>query len=237
MNTFDGMGVPPLIGRATMPSDAAEDAEPVTLLGYRFWQREFGGDPGVLGRKLLLNGKLRTVIGVMPSRFMWRGADVYLPDVFHRGQDVEGVHEVDLLARLAPGVTRLRAQAAERPVIADLVQRNPDDFPKNWRVELRTFKETFPSGITDALWILFGAVGLLLLIACVNVSNLLLSVPPPPPGNRHPRFVGRQPSPAHQPIAGRKPGAGRGRRRARRVGGLRRPARHHRHDAAQHHPG
>ncbi|HTX39759.1 MAG TPA: ABC transporter permease [Bryobacteraceae bacterium] len=175
MNTFDGMGVPPLIGRATLPSDAAEDAEPVTLLGYRFWQREFGGDPGVLGRKLLLNGKLRTVIGVMPPRFMWRGADVYLPDVFHRGQDVEGVHEVDLLARLAPGVTRLQAQAAVRPVIADLAQRNPDDFPKNWRVELRTFKETFPSGITDALWILFGAVGLLLLIACVNVSNLLLS--------------------------------------------------------------
>ena len=151
------------------------DAEPVTLLGYKFWQREFGGDTGVLGRKLLLNGKMRTVIGVMPQRFMWRGADVYLPDVFHRGQDVEGVPAVDLIARLGPGVTPPQARAGVRPVMEELARQNPNDFPKNWRVELRTFKETFPSGITDALWILFGAVGLLLTIACVNVSNLLLS--------------------------------------------------------------
>lgn len=175
MNTFEAMGVAPLIGRATTPSDAAESAESVTLLGYKFWQREFGGDPRVLGRKLLLNDKARTIIGVMPPRFMWRGADVYLPDVFHRGQDVEGVHAVDLIARLKPGVTAPQAQADLRPIIEELAQRAPNDFPKKWRVELRTFKETFPSGITDALWILFGAVGLLLVIACVNVSNLLLS--------------------------------------------------------------
>jgi predicted permease len=175
MNTFDAMGVAPLIGRATTPSDAAEGAEPVTLLGYKFWQREFGGDPGVIGRKLLLNDKARTVIGVMPPRFMWRGADVYLPDVFHRGKDVEGVQDVDLMARLKPGVTLPQAQADLRPILEELEQRNPNDFPKKWRVELRTFKETFPSGINDALWILFGAVGLLLVIACVNVSNLLLS--------------------------------------------------------------
>ena len=79
MNTFDVMGVAPLIGRATASSDAADGAEPVTVLGYRFWQREFGGDPSVLGRKLHLNDKVRTVIGVMPQRFMWRGADVYCP--------------------------------------------------------------------------------------------------------------------------------------------------------------
>ena len=54
-------------------------AEPVVVLGYRFWQRQFGGDPGVLGRQLRLNDTVRTVIGVMPKRFMWRGADVYLP--------------------------------------------------------------------------------------------------------------------------------------------------------------
>ena len=86
MNTFDVMGVGPLLGRATSQSDAEEGAEPVVVLGYKFWQRQFGGDPNVLGRKLRLNDKVRTVIGVMPSRFMWRGADVYLPDVFHRGR-------------------------------------------------------------------------------------------------------------------------------------------------------
>jgi putative ABC transport system permease protein len=175
MNTFAVMGVPPLLGRTTMPADAVEGAEPVTILGYKFWQRQFGGDTGVLGRKLRLNGKIRTVIGVMPQRFMWRGADVYLPDVFHRGQDLEGEREVGLLARLKPGVTEAQAEADVRPIIADIQRRNPNDFPKTWRVRLRTFKETFPSGINDALWILFGAVGILLLISCVNVSNLLLS--------------------------------------------------------------
>lgn len=175
MNTFDVMGVGPLIGRATMPSDAVEGAEPVTILGYKFWQQQFAGDPSVIGRKLKLNGKVRTVIGVMPQRFMWRGADVYLPDVFHRGQEIEGERDVHLLGRLKPGVTVAQAAADLHPIIVELQQRNPEDFRKNWRIRLLTFKETFPSGITEALWILFGAVGLLLLIACVNVSNLLLS--------------------------------------------------------------
>ena len=164
MNTFDIMGVPALIGRTTAPSDALEGAEPVTVLGYKFWQRQFGGDPEVLGRKLVLNGKTRTVIGVMPLRFMWRGADVYLPDVFHHGQPVESEREAHLLGRLKPGITREQAASALRPTIEELRSRHPDNFPKQWTLSLRTFGETFPSGIQDALWILFGAVGLLLVI-------------------------------------------------------------------------
>ncbi|WP_321470943.1 ABC transporter permease [uncultured Paludibaculum sp.] len=175
MNTFEVMGVPPLIGRATAPSDEAETAEPVVLLGYKFWQRQFGGDPGVLGRKLRLNDKTRTIIGVMPQRFMWRGADVYLPDVLRAGQTLEGEDNVHLMARLKPGITREQAAAALRPIFEDLQHKTPDEFPKEWRLRLQSFGETFPSGIQDELWILFGAVGLLLLIACVNVSNLLLS--------------------------------------------------------------
>jgi predicted permease len=175
MNTFDVMGVPPLIGRTTTAQDAAEGAEPVTVLGYKFWKNQFGADPGVIGRKLLLNDKLRTVIGVMPQRFMWRGADVYLPDVFHRGQTVEGERNVHLLGRLKPGVMREQAVAALNPLFQDLVRAHPNDFPKEWKLQLRDFGETFPSDIRDTLWILFGAVGLLLLIACVNVSNLLFS--------------------------------------------------------------
>ena len=84
------MGVPPIIGRTPVPDDARPGAEPVVVLGYRFWQRQFAGDPGVLGRKLRLNDIVRTVIGVMPKRFMWRGADVYLPVTFERGRVVEG---------------------------------------------------------------------------------------------------------------------------------------------------
>ena len=131
MNTFEVMGVSPLIGRGPGPSDAADGAEPVTVLGYKFWQRQFGGDPGVLGRKLRLNDKVRTVIGVMPQRFMWRGADVYLPDVFHRGQTVEGERSVHLLGRLKPGVTREQAVAGLEPLLQDMEPRTRMIFPSN----------------------------------------------------------------------------------------------------------
>jgi len=174
-NTFQVMGVPPLLGRTIMPSDGEPAAEPVCVLGYRFWQRQFGGDPNVVGRQLRLNDKARTVVGIMPKRFMWRGADVYLPIVFERGRVVEGVRGVHLLGRLKSGVTGAQAEADLRPIIEDLRKHEPAQFPEKWRVGLLSFKETFPSSIRENLWILFGAVGLLLLIACANVSNLLLS--------------------------------------------------------------
>ncbi len=174
-NTFDVMGVPPLLGRTPTADDAREGAEPVVVLGYRFWQRQFGGDPGILGHQLRLNDTVRTVIGVMPKRFMWRGADVYLPLRFQRGKVLEGVRGVHLLGRLKAGVTDARAEADLRPIIADLKKQQPTEFPDNWRVSLLRFTETFPSGITRDIWVLFGAVALLLLIACANVSNLLLS--------------------------------------------------------------
>ena len=174
-NTFDVMGVRPLLGRMPSAEDARPGAPPVVVLGYRFWQRQFGGDPGVLGRQLRLNDTIRTVIGVMPKRFMWRGADVYLPLAFQRGQTLEGVRNVHLLGRLKPGVTDAQAAADLTPIIKDLKAREPGQFPDEWRVGLLSFKETFPSGIRRDLWVLFGAVALLLVIACANVSNLLLS--------------------------------------------------------------
>ncbi len=174
-NTFDVMGVPPLIGRTPLPEDARPGAPPVVVLGYRFWQRQFAGDPTVLGRQLRLNDTIRTVIGVMPKRFMWRGADVYLPLAFRRGQTPEGVRNVHLLGRSKPGVTDAQAAADLGPIIRDLKAREPDQFPDDWRVRLLSFTETFRSGLGGDLWVLFGAVALLLFIACANVSNLLLS--------------------------------------------------------------
>jgi putative ABC transport system permease protein len=174
-NTFDVMGVPPLLGRTPTAADAQPGAEPVAVLGYRFWQRQFGGDPNVLGRQLQLNDITRTVIGVMPKRFMWRGADVYLPVRFERGRVVEGVRGVHLLGRLKPNITAAQAEADLGPIIADLRQREPAQFPEQWRVGLLPFTETFPSSIGRDIWVLLGAVALLLLIACANVSNLLLA--------------------------------------------------------------
>ena len=174
-NTFQVMGVPALLGRTYVPDDGRAGAAPVVVLGFRFWQRQFGGDTTVVGRQLRLNDTVRTVVGVMPKRFMWRGADVYLPVTFERGRVVEGVRNVHLLGRLKPGVTEAQAEADLKPIVQDLAQQAPAQFPTTWRVGLLSFKETFPSSIREDLWVLFGAVGLLLLIACANVSNLLLS--------------------------------------------------------------
>jgi len=174
-NTFEIMGVPPLLGRAVTPADGAPEATPVVVLGYRFWQRQFGEDKGVLGRELKLNGVVRTIVGVMPRRFMWRGADVYVPIVFQRGKVTEGVRSVHVLGRLKPGVTEAQGEVDLKPIIEELQKREPAQFPEKWRVGLLSFRETFPSDLRETLWILFGAVGLLLVIACVNVSNLLLS--------------------------------------------------------------
>jgi putative ABC transport system permease protein len=173
-NTFLVMGVPALVGRFYVPDDVRPDQSPVVVLGYRFWQRQFGGDVHVVGRQLTLNGRVRTVVGVMPKRFMWRGADAYLPIVFERGRVVDGVRFVHLLGRLKPGVSAARAEADLQPIVDDLARRDPQSA-QQLRVGLLSFKETFPSSIQKDLWILFGAVGLLLLIACANVSNLLLS--------------------------------------------------------------
>ena len=146
-NTFDVMGVGPLLGRTPTAEDARPGAEPVAVLGSRFWQRQFGGDPNVVGRQLRLNDVSRTIIGVMPKRFMWRGADVYLPLTFERGKVIEGVRNVHLLARVKPGITDAQAEADLRPIIADLRQRYPNEFPEQWRVGLLRFTETFPSSI------------------------------------------------------------------------------------------
>jgi hypothetical protein len=111
----------------------------------------------------------------MPKRFMWRGADVYLPIVHERGKVIEEVRYVHVLGRLKPGVTEAQAEVDLKPIVADLKAADPTAFPDTWRVGLLSFKETFPSGLREELWILFGAVGLLLLISCANVSNLLLT--------------------------------------------------------------
>jgi putative ABC transport system permease protein len=173
--TYDGleiMGVPALIGRIFTNADRGSD---VCVLGFRFWQRQFAADHGVLGQTLLLNGKARPVIGVMPPRFMWRGADVYLPLDFRRGVIQEGVQFVHVLGRLKPGVTAAQAGADLRPIIDEMKRKTPASFPEHYRVGLLSFADTFPSGISDVLWALFAAVGLLLLITCANISNLLLA--------------------------------------------------------------
>jgi predicted permease len=175
VNTFGVMGVNPVLGRYITPRDGEPEAEPVAVLGYKFWMRQFGGDPHVLGSTMRLNDKVRTIVGVMPRRFMWRGADVYLPVVFRRGQFAEGVRDAFFMGRMKPGARVAAAETDLHPVFEDMIARQQGEQITKFRVRLENFYETFPSGIRQSLWILFGAVGLLLLIACTNVSSLLLA--------------------------------------------------------------
>ncbi|MBM3786999.1 MAG: ABC transporter permease [Acidobacteria bacterium] len=171
-NGFDVMGVPAMLGRVVTANEEAPETKAV--LGYPFWVSRFGANPAILGTVLVLNGKPRTVVGVMPPRFMFRGADVYLPQIY-RPAGNEGITNMMLTARRKSGVGNAQAQADLDPIIRDLAAASPGTFPQRWRIELITFKDTYPSSIRETLWILFGAVGLLLLIACANVSNLLLA--------------------------------------------------------------
>jgi predicted permease len=175
-NTFDVLGVTPLLGRDTIASDVLPNHPEVALLSYRYWQAHYGGSPSILGRTFNFDGHPRTIIGVMPPRFLWRGADVYLPVNMTHDFEVEGQRYFSLVGRLKPGVTQAQAQAELKPIFDDFKKTAPFAFPKELRVEgVMSFDEMFKSGLASTLHLLLAAVFILLFIACVNVSSLLLA--------------------------------------------------------------
>lgn len=174
-NSFEVLGVQPMIGRASVESDVQGGHTEVALLSYRYWQAHYGGSPSILGRVLTLNGHPRTVIGVMPPRFLWRGGDVYLPVQLTEQDTVQGQRTFALVGRLKPGVTEAQAASDLKPVFADIAHKTPNAFPEDLRVGIMPFDQMFESGLAGTLHLLLGAVAVLLLIACVNVSSLLLA--------------------------------------------------------------
>ena len=174
-NTFDVLGVQPMLGRASNDSDVEAGHSEVALLSYRYWQAHYAGNPAILGQTLTFNGHPRTVIGIMPPRFLWRGGDVYLPIQLTDADSVEGQHTFALVGRLKPGVTGEQAAAELGPVFKDLAHKSPRAYPDDLRVSIMPFDEMFQSGLASTLYLLLGAVAVLLLIACVNVSSLLLA--------------------------------------------------------------
>jgi putative ABC transport system permease protein len=174
-NTFNVLGVQPILGRGTTNDDVLPGHGEVALLSYRYWLAHFGGNPSVLGRVLDFNGHPRTIIGVMPPRFLWRGGDVYLPIDMTNSKAVEGQRYFALVGRLKPNVTDAQAVAELQPVFNDLAKAEPDHFPKNLHLGIMPFDQMFQSGLASTLYLLLGSVFVLLLIACVNVSSLLLA--------------------------------------------------------------
>jgi putative ABC transport system permease protein len=166
-------GIPAMKGRWLIPSDAPTGQEPqrVVVLGYQFWQRYFLGDPGVIGRKMQLVHKTYEVVGVMPPRFKWGAADIYLP--LRVTQDTHINFGASL--KLRPGVTAAQANAELQPILEQFAKDAPDHYPEQFRVSLRSIVEVYARPLGPTLYLLLGAVASLLLIGCGNVSILLLA--------------------------------------------------------------
>jgi putative ABC transport system permease protein len=168
-NTFSYLGIPPLLGRTISEEDGRPGAPPVFVMNYRLWQREFGGDPKILGKTFILRGTPRTLVGIMPARFNAFGASLWMP---MRSDEASGL----LIGRLKPGVS-LQTAGVELDAIPHRLQKaSPRGaFPENFTVVSQTMLDSLIGGFRKTLYALLAAVSLLLLIACSNVANLLLA--------------------------------------------------------------
>jgi putative ABC transport system permease protein len=175
-NFFQSVGGKPLVGRTITPADCKPGAPPVVVLSYKTWVGKFNRDPKVVGRTLILDHQPTTVVGVMPPRFVPLGAEAFLPEILSHAKNSNRRYYLAVIGHLEPGVTFQQANVDIALLARRFAHIYPDDHPK----EVTFTAEPFVSAVHDAqsrrtILVLFGGVGFLLLIACVNVANLLLA--------------------------------------------------------------
>jgi putative ABC transport system permease protein len=176
--TFEFFGMPALLGRVMQPTDYEPGAPSVFVLRYKTWVNQFSADPGILNTTFVLNGTPRTLIGIMPPRFAWGDADMWIPEKPSRavGQTAGGFPRYwFLLGHLRPGVSEREAQADFTVIANRLSLVYPKDYPKHFTVEIQSLTNLVVGRFRTTLYIVLAAVGLLLLIGCGNVANLLLA--------------------------------------------------------------
>jgi putative ABC transport system permease protein len=175
-NTFRVLGVPPLLGRPITPADCRPDAPLVAVIGFNYWRSRFGGDPDVIGRAFLLSHRSAMVVGVMPPRFTWGGGEMWLPVTSSKGQLAGGRTPFSVVGHLKSGVTMWQADAEVAVLSKAFAAVYPNDHPKDVSLGVESLvKSATNEWARRTLYMLWGAVGLLLAIACVNVANLLLA--------------------------------------------------------------
>jgi putative ABC transport system permease protein len=175
-NYFDVLGVTPRLGRTFELENEKPGRDQVVLLSWALWQRRFGADPSIVNKHITLDGKSYQVLGVMPAEFKFpRTADIWVPMNFEFAPEMKQRkgHFLRPIGRLKPGVTLAQAQADTDRVAARLAKSYPESNT-GWSLALVPLREQLVGNVRSTLFVLLGAVGFVLLIACANVANLLL---------------------------------------------------------------
>lgn len=180
-NILPLLGVSPVAGRDFLPEESQPENAGVALIGYGLWQRRYGADPNLFGQTVTLEGRPYTIIGVLPAWLKFPGvqvppggAEVWIPFVPLSSELNRSFANIRIIGSLKPGVSLAQAQSEMDGIAARLAQQYPADNT-NLRVEMVPLAESLTGNVRLSLWILLGAVGVVLLIACVNVANLLLA--------------------------------------------------------------
>jgi predicted permease len=192
-DAFEFYGVPALLGRGIFPEDGKPGAPPVFVMSYKTWKSTFNGDPKILGRSYVVDGEERSLVGVMPARFQAFGPlqQIWMPTTWtgFEPESDQGPTIAGLLARLKPGVSLGTATADLDLIAKRLAASHRERFPQAFTVQIQPGSDAllgpmglgsgngqgFTSNLKDLLYSLLAAVTMLLLIACSNVANLLLS--------------------------------------------------------------
>jgi len=175
-NFFDLLGVHPLLGRGWAAGEDQPGKEDVAVLGYALWQSRFAGDPQVVGRTIELNSHKHTVVGVMPASFRFPfQSDAFIPLLMDsKSLGTRGNHWANAIGRMKPGVSVKTARADLKLIAARLEKQYPESNDKVGAA-VTPLRDEMVGNSRDSLYLMLGAVGLVLLIACANVANLLLS--------------------------------------------------------------
>ena len=181
---LQALDVPPVAGRWFSQADQVPRGHETVILSYGYWQRRFGGDRAVIGRNLLVDSRSREIVGVMPQgfRFVDSDFDVLVPLAFDRGKLILAGFGFHGIGRLKPDVTIAEANAdltRTLPIWMDSFSNGPKSNPhiyETWKITpmIRSLKQEVVGNVSEGLWVVMGTIGLVMLIACANVTNLLL---------------------------------------------------------------
>jgi putative ABC transport system permease protein len=175
-NYLDAIGIKPIMGRNFYPEENQPGKDRVAIITHSLWQRRFGGDPNIVNKTITINTIVRTVVGVMPERFNFpKGAEIYAPlPMTPEVMSSRGNHSYYIVGRLKPNVSIESAQADTDNITARLEQQYPETN-KGWGATVFPIVADTVRLYDTPLWVMMGAVGCVLLIACANVANLMLA--------------------------------------------------------------